>query len=58
MENEPWSIELLRRMTRREFNARVQAGDLPPFDLAAQLLKERLGRRVDKLENSEANRSE
>lgn len=42
MENEPWSIELLRRMTRREFNARVQAGDLPPFDLAAQLLKERL----------------
>lgn len=40
--SEPWSIELLRRMTRREFNARVKGGDLPPFDLAAQLLNERL----------------
>lgn len=42
VESEPWSIELLRRMTRSQFNARVKTGDLPPFDLAAQLLNERL----------------
>lgn len=44
MQNEPWSIELLRRMTRREFSARVKAGDLPPSDIAMQLMAERLGR--------------
>ena len=45
MENEPWSIELLRRMTRGQFNARVKAGDVPPIDLAMQLMTERLGLR-------------
>lgn len=58
MEIEPWSIELLRRMTRGQFNARVKAGDLPPVDLAMQLMTERLGRRVNKIENSDINRGE
>jgi len=44
MESEPWSIDLLRRMTRAEFNARVKRGDLPPVDMAAELLHERLRR--------------
>lgn len=57
MQNEPWSIELLRKMTRREFNARVKAGDLPPTDLAMQLMTERLGRRVEKMSNSGLNRN-
>lgn len=48
MQSEPWSIELLRRMTRQEFNARVKAGDLPPVDLAMQLMTERLERAVDR----------
>jgi len=42
MENEPWSIEVLRSMTREQYWKRVRAGDLPPVDLAAQLLRERL----------------
>jgi hypothetical protein len=58
MANEPWSIELLRRMTRGQFNARVKAGDLPPVDLAMQLMTERLGRRVDKISNSGLNRGD
>lgn len=48
MQNEPWSIELLRRMTRREFNGRVKRGDLPPADIAVAFLKERLERAVDR----------
>lgn len=48
MEIEPWSIELLRRMTRQQFNARVKAGDLPPVDMAVELLHERLKRAVER----------
>lgn len=48
MDNEPWSIELLRGMTRGQFNARAKAGDLPPFELAAELLHERLKRTVER----------
>lgn len=48
MQNEPWSIELLRRMTREQFNARVKAGDLPPFEMAAELLNERLKRAIER----------
>lgn len=48
MGNEPWSIELLRRMTRQQFNARVKAGDLPPVDMAVDLLHERLKRAVER----------
>ena len=48
MESEPWSIDLLRRMTRQEFNARVKRGDLPPVDMAAQLMAERLGLAVER----------
>jgi len=55
MQNEAWSIELLRRMTRQEFNARVKTGDLPPVDLAMQLMTERLEHRVNKIENSDTN---
>lgn len=42
MENQPWSIEVLRSMTREQYWKRVRAGDLPPVDLAAELLAERL----------------
>ena len=48
MTDEPWSIELLRRMTRGQFNARVKAGDLPPVDVAVELLHERLKRAADR----------
>ncbi len=58
MQSEPWTIDLLRRMTRGQFNARVKTGDLPPVDLAMQLMTERLGRRVNKIGNSDLNRGE
>lgn len=48
MQDEPWTIDLLRRMRRAEFNARVKRGDLPPVDLAAQLMAERLGLAVER----------
>ena len=42
MKDEPWSIEVLRSMTREQYWKRVRAGDLPPVELAAELLAERL----------------
>lgn len=43
MRNEPWTMERLRRMTRQEFWECRRRGDLPPPDLAARLMSERLG---------------
>lgn len=43
MADDPWSIELLRRITRQQFNERIKAGDFPPLDLAMQLMMERMG---------------
>lgn len=42
MEDEPWSIEVLRSMTREQYWKRIRAGDLPPVELAAELMTERL----------------
>ena len=47
MQNEPWTMERLRKMTRQEFRECEKRGDLPPFELAAQLITERLGARAD-----------
>jgi hypothetical protein len=44
----PWTIERLRTMTRQEFQECVRRGDLPPPDLAAQLVAERLGERAER----------
>lgn len=44
----PWTIERLRSMTRREFQECVRRGDLPPPDLAAQLVAERLAERAER----------
>lgn len=42
MTDQPWTIERLRRMTRKEFSDTIKKGDFPPNDLAAQFLIERL----------------
>jgi len=44
----PWTIERLRTMTRREFQECVRRGYLPPPELAAQLVAERLGERAER----------
>lgn len=44
----PWTIERLRTMTRGEFQECVSRGDLPPPDLAAQLVAERLAERAER----------
>lgn len=46
MASEPWTIERLRRMTRGEFEQHIKRGDLPPPDVAAAFLKEKLDRAV------------
>ena len=48
MEDEPWTMERLRRMTRREFAECQKRGDLPPVELAVALVAERLGMRVER----------
>ncbi len=42
MQDEPWTMDRLRSMTRREFQECVKRGDLPPADLASELIAERL----------------
>ena len=38
----------MRRMTRGEFEQRIKRGDLPPSDVAAAFLKERLEQAVER----------
>lgn len=48
MQNEPWTMERLRKMTRQEFRECEKRGDLPPVELAVELVAERLGMRVER----------
>jgi hypothetical protein len=48
MQNEPWTMERLRKMTRQEFRECEKRGDLPPAELAVELVAERLGMRVER----------
>lgn len=48
MSDEPWTIERLRRMTRGEFEQHIKRGDIPPSDVAAAFLKEKLDRAVER----------